>query len=465
MCINKTKFDSKVNYDYSIVMWNTKNKLIVLFLGAAIFGLSISFIFRDKINSTAVFIDSMAYKATAVNIVEHWNFSDSGHPQPNNFRAPGYPMWLAIIYFIFGSFQYAVPAGILVFSFTAPLAYLIGREIFNERIAWISGILTAFEPWAAFLTGTLMSEQLFMPIFMLSIYFFIRYLKQNFPKYLYFSTGLLGAAALIRPNVLYFFPVILVFLIIKNRDAVSFRNIIFAVLIFSAIVFPWLLRNKIVLDTWQITSVQGFSLYGDKFNALQVYLGNFKSLDDGNARAYEITKGYVITSKEGSEILMKEAVAGIKANLPAYIKISIMSLPKFFISNSYSSLGYYWGMQDFKIQSQIFNLLRTKNFSEAWNKMINVSWGEKILLTSGFFWPVVSILFAVGIAISLLKFKTARWEIIYIMGIVFYFAGITTLMPELARFRIQAQPFIFMFAVSGVFCLVDLTKAIYLRKV
>ena len=423
-----------------------KNKFILLFILAVIFGLTLSFIFRQKINPTALFIDSWAYKAIALNIIENGNFSDPNQPEPNNFRAPVYPLWLAFIYLMLGSFSFAVPIGIIVFSFTAPLTYLIAKELFNEKIALLSGILAAIEPWAAFLTGTIMSEQLFMPIFLLSVYLFIKYLKQDLPTFLYFSTGFLGIAVLTRPNALYLFPVFLIFAILKNRNIKSLKNIALAILTFIIVVFPWLLRNKMVLDTWQITSVQGFSLYVENFNYFQVYLGNFKSLDDGYARAYEITKGFSVTSKEGSEILMKEAVEGIKNNLFKYVKISALSLPKFFIKNSYSSLGYYLGLKDFKIQSQVLGLIKQGNFSQAWDRIIHAPWGEKILLSSGAIWPAITILFLIGIIVAFLNRQFMKTGIFFILFIVFYFDAITHLMTELARFRIQAQPFIFMFS-------------------
>lgn len=427
-----------------------KNKLILLFILAAVFGLTLSFIFRQKINPSALFIDSWAYKEIALNITQNGSFSDPNQPEPNNFRAPIYPLWLAFIYLLLGSFSFAVPIGIIIFSFTAPLTYLIAKEIFNEKIAFLSGLLVAFEPWAAFLTGTIMSEHLFMPIFMASIYLLIKYLKLNLPKFLYLSAGFLGISAITRPNVLYIFPIFLIFVILKNRSAKSFKNAALAILTFIIVVFPWLLRNKIVLDTWQITSVQGFSLYVENFNYFQVYLGNFNSLDEGYERAYKITKGFSVTSKEGSEILMKEAVGGIKNNLFSYVKISALSLPKFFIKNSYSSLGYYLGLKDFKIQSQVLGLIKQGNFSGVWNKIINASWGERILLSSGAVWPAITIFFLIGVIIAFLNRQFMKTGIFCILFIVFYFDGITHLMTELARFRIQAQPFIFMFSSVGL---------------
>lgn len=439
------------------IILDKKNKLILLFILAAIFGFSLSFIFQKKINPAALFIDSWAYKSIALNIIEHGSFSDPNQAEPNNFRAPIYSLWLALIYLIFGSFKYAVPIGIIIFSLTAPLTYLIAKEIFNEKIAWMSGLLVAFEPWAAFLMGTIMSEQLFMPIFLLSVYLFIRYLKHNLRNSFYLSALFFGVATLTRPYVLFFWPILaIISLFKKQRFSESLKIVILTTLIFIFTIAPWVIRNKIVLNTWQLSTVQGFSLYVQNFNTLQVYLDKFKSLDDGYTRAYKITSGFSVVSTKGSEILMKEALKGIRQNLSTYIEISIFSLPNFFISNSYSSLGYYLGLKDFKIQSEVLELVKTRYFSEIWNKILNISWSERILLASGFLWLVISILFLVGVIISLLKFRPINLGAICILSIIFYFDIITALMPELARFRIMAQPFIFMFAAAGIFYFTDL---------
>jgi len=444
-----------------IINFIGKNKLISLFVLAVIFGLSVSFIFSyQNIDPTALFIDSMAFKATALNIIERGDFSDPDQTTPNNFRAPGYPLWLALIYLIFGSFKFAIPVGIIIVSFTVTLTYLIAKELFNEKVALISGLLAAFEPWAVFLTGAIMSEQFFMPVFLLSIYLFIRYLKYDSKNSFYLSALFFGIATLTRPYILYFWCVLIIIVFFKNQKFYEFLKITtLATLIFILIVAPWAIRNKIVLNTWQFSSVPALSLYVENFNSLQVYLGNFKSWEEGYARAFEITPNSSVTSKEGSEILMKEALEGIGKNLPAYIKISILSLPNFFTSNSYSSLGFYLGLKEFKIQSQIFGLIKARHFSEAWNKILNISWSERILLASGFFWPIITVLFLTGAVVSLFESKRASFTgIICILAIVFYFDGITHLMRELARFKIQAQPFIFIFAGAGIIYLLDKIK-------
>src|SRR3989344_4084891 len=67
--------------------------------------------------------DTIEYLAIAKNLAINGEFSKSLLAPfiPNFFRLPGYPFWLALIYFIFGSFNPAIFFGIFIFAFSAPL--------------------------------------------------------------------------------------------------------------------------------------------------------------------------------------------------------------------------------------------------------------------------------------------------------------------------------------------------------
>src|SRR3989344_9578370 len=71
--------------------------------------------------------DSPGYMLLAKNLVEHGVFSLSDAPPyiPSNIRTPGYPLFLALIYFIFHSFVPAIFLGAAAAAFAAPLVYLI----------------------------------------------------------------------------------------------------------------------------------------------------------------------------------------------------------------------------------------------------------------------------------------------------------------------------------------------------
>ena len=121
--------------------------------------------------------DTIEYSIIAKNLLENHTFSKSFAAPfiPNFFRSPGYPFWLAFIYLIFGSLKPAIFLGMIIFAFSAPLTYLITREVFSEKLAFWTGIIFALEPRMAFSVPFLLSEQIFMPLFLLSIFFSVKF--------------------------------------------------------------------------------------------------------------------------------------------------------------------------------------------------------------------------------------------------------------------------------------------------
>src|SRR3989344_4345016 len=129
---------------------NYKKEIFLFFLMLA---LEAGMIFTlTNFNDLSIFFrsDGTEYQRLVKNIINNGEFSlDKQTPfVPTDYRTPGYPFWLAFIYIIFKSFTPAIFIGAVAFAVSAPLVYLIGKEIFEEKIAFWSAILFAIEPWA-----------------------------------------------------------------------------------------------------------------------------------------------------------------------------------------------------------------------------------------------------------------------------------------------------------------------------
>ncbi len=224
--------------------------------------------------------DSPGYMLLAKNLVKHGTLSfGGGDPfQPTNFRTPGYPLFLALIYLIFHLFVPAIFFGALISAFAAPMVYLISHEIFSpldktiengyltgqaEKMAFVAGLLTAIAPMGLFLGVSILTEGVFTPLLLLAVYFFVRYLKAGSNVYLYGSSVLLALATLIRPIMFYFWPLAILFILYKefNFSAKTFKKAVIFVVIFFIVLSPWLIRNKIVVNSWQITGLQGYIFF------------------------------------------------------------------------------------------------------------------------------------------------------------------------------------------------------------
>lgn len=399
----------------------------------------------SQINGIEIFFrgDGRDYQNLANNLIYHQTLAITPNPPylPTSFRTPIYPFWLAFIYLIFRSYNAAIFVGALIFAISAPLVYLIGREIFTEKIAIIAALFSGLEPWALYQAGFLAAEQIFMPLFLLSVYLFIRYLKSGVTRPLYFSSLILGIAVLTRPAAL-FFVVIFIFLafIFKLRHSIwqSFRVSTLIFLIFIAVLTPWLIRNKIVLNSWQFSSASGLSIFNDYF-VFERYLGRIGPKEDLYERARQLTGAKsdieAITTVENSKKLTDIAVRGIFSQPSSFLVMHLVnSMPLFFIKNSYNNILFDLG---FHVPSLKEGL---GNFSLA----------TQVLLILSLFWPFIVVLAIVGI---FAKFKADPINLIFWLLIlwIFYFSFLTASARDLSRYRLAIHMPLFTLAVYGFY--------------
>lgn len=199
------------------------------------------------------------YLPLAKNIVENQVFSMSFAPPyiPDAYRTPLYPIFLA------GFLWLKLPLFAVVFAqnvmagIMAVLIYRIGVLIFSlpaggRNIALFAAIFMSVEPMSVYWNNLLMSDYLFAFLFVSAFYCFL--LK----RYYLFALSF-GLATLTRSVGVYFFPLFLIFMFWNN---VGWKKIVLTALLFSAAIFPWMLRNKAVFDTWQLSTASWYNLYG-----------------------------------------------------------------------------------------------------------------------------------------------------------------------------------------------------------
>lgn len=410
--------------------------------------------------------DSPGYMLLAQNLAEHGilSFGGAAPYAPTNFRTPIYPLFLAIIYFIFRSFIPAIFVGALISAFAAPLVYLIAKEVFSQNLAFIAGLLTAVEPMGLFLGVSILTEGIFTPILFLSVYFFIRYLKTGKAPHLYGSGALLALATLIRPIMFYFWPLAIPFILYRewNFWKLAAKKPLVFIAIFFAVLSPWLIRNKIIVNSWQISGLQGYIFYIDHYGAVLRYLGEAGPLSDVQAKALALVGPEKVFTSEGSDTLFKAAITGIKEHKLAYANVYAKSLMSFFIANGYKSLFIdILGVPakapyipfEFFLRFDFKSIVKTLGDMDFAGFLIY--WGSKI------FWVATSLSFFITFIYLLLNknYKKIRAEITFIAAVIFYFALITG--PTViggGRTKAPINGLIFIFAVFGIYKLVNYVR-------
>ncbi len=172
---------------------------------------------------------------------------------PDAYRTPVYTFFVALFLWLKSPLFCIIVVQNILAGAMSVLIYRIGIVVFSSRkIGLFAAILMSIEPMSIYWNNLLMSDYLFAFLFIFACHeFFFRR---------YYSFGvLLGLATLTRPISLYFFPLFLLWAVFYK---ISWRKLAVTALLFFIVLFPWMLRNKIVFNTWQLSSASWYNLYG-----------------------------------------------------------------------------------------------------------------------------------------------------------------------------------------------------------
>jgi hypothetical protein len=204
--------------------------------------------------------DAPGYYQLGINLFQHGVFSPSSATpfQPDAFRTPGYPLFLALIFFLAGSSTLAVVfAQSLLHAVTGLVIVRLGEKVLGSlRIGVIGCVLWMIAPLPAIFAGLLLSEILFTAFFLV----LLLVLTETRLVYSAFGGALLGAAILIRPIGIFIWPSLIPALCL----GIGWRRAIAKCALFSAmvaaVIAPWLYRNYLNFGNPTLATVQGGNL-------------------------------------------------------------------------------------------------------------------------------------------------------------------------------------------------------------
>jgi len=181
-------------------------------------------------------------------------------------RPPLYPLVLAGVYRLFGvSVVWGRLFQVLLATSLVLLVFLAGRRFFTNRVAWLAAALVAVNPFLIFISGYLLTENLYIILLLASV---LIPAKPPSPAGSWRRAALmgitLGLACLCRPTawgvVLWCAGAGLLF----GDRSLTRRLIRSGVLVAVALLtlLPWAIRNHAVFDRWIFfTTHGGITLY------------------------------------------------------------------------------------------------------------------------------------------------------------------------------------------------------------
>lgn len=291
--------------------------------------------------------DTSTYLEPGRNLLLHGRFFADG--VPDVFRTPGYSLFLAIT--SLAGVPAAAVVNVLLSVFSVILVWRLGRTVFgDERIALCAAWIFAFEPISATWSCILVSETLFLALFLLSMERIATFLRGHSLRVLAVAGLWLSAATFVRP-ITYYLPVALalgLFLALARVPGLRWKAP--AVLLIT--VLPWLaawqMRNRVETGYSGFSSVSDVNLYfyiatdvtgrvqhwsyGD-VSAASGY-PDFRNLWISNSGQIYISQPYLALHPEqagwnqGQRLgfMHSEALRVIRANYPVYASLCVKSL-------------------------------------------------------------------------------------------------------------------------------------------
>jgi len=250
-----------------------KQYLFIIFLGLAIAGLALVLMWQASLRGVdPLYCAAMSKTQTlmAENLNSGRGFTSNIQPpyERSITYMPGYPALLALSLRIFNSYLPLIILQLLTLPVIGVLIFKIG-SLFTKNdkfLLVVSGISMA-EPGMWYYRGCIQAEAWFSLLFLLIVWFFLKFLNSRSLKDLCIVSFLIAATIYIKAVVMWLLLIPLAFLIyylvVSKQYARYIKLIFFYLLIFVAVIVPWSLRNHYHFGTFRLTNAESYSFYLD----------------------------------------------------------------------------------------------------------------------------------------------------------------------------------------------------------
>lgn len=153
-------------------------------------------------------------------------------------RAPGYPFWLALLLRVAPTIGWVRLAEVLISLFTSYMFFVLSREIFSLRTALIALILSSFYLPFFFLIPSILSENVWLALMLVSYFFLLRGAKlAEERRRIYFvgAFSFLAIATLVRPAAVFVLPLYILWIYRHS----NWKNAAVLPVFYFLILLPW----------------------------------------------------------------------------------------------------------------------------------------------------------------------------------------------------------------------------------
>ncbi len=392
-----------------------------------------------------------------INAGNGFTFDEVPPFRPNPLRPPLWPILIAFIAKIFGSYWAVLILELILGSFIPVLGYYVASRLVGQKLSkWVAGLLV-FEPYSILLSFILYTETSFTFFFLIFLIFLFRYIEKQTLRNAVWTGVFLGLACLIKPTVQFFpifIPIALAILWRKNLAVTHLKQAAAFLLAFFVIIAPWLWRNHQEFGVWGISAQPSFNLY--------VYLvPTVLSIDNDTnfqteLEAFALEDNFDVNdiNLSNADFYKEEAIKVLLEHKTALIKSAFISGVTFFTHDGMLTVLQYSGITIPNVLSKpVISLIKEPiELIKVIGKYIQSP--AVLILMMRLVWILITLLFFVGVFL-MFKRQGLRPMILAAFLMILYFAATTCIngLGVNARFRIPVNVFIFSFAIYAIFAI------------
>ena len=390
--------------------------------------------------------DSQEYASLSDSIISGKGFIFDGKAE--TLRAPGYPAFVAIFKSFGGYFSVTFIQIILVFLISILIRGL-GVLFFSRKVGEMSAIIFLLNPVTLYLSLVILTDILFLFLFLLGFYIVASLNKENIYKIILASL-LFGIAIYVRPMGIFALPIFIApFFISKLSFRDKLKSIIIMVGIIFLTVLPWIIRNYRLTGVTDFSSFKAINL---AYYAVPLFLSHINHTSIAEERII-LEKKIGIPQDEWKNLKYSEQVSGVAEKIilshpfSYFIYHTESSIPFLFSSPIQEVLNTYRSSMDIRVPFE----------SGAVYYLMNKEWKLFFYSITKDWWKMIErIIMIFMYAIALYGFwKEKRslyvWIFLFIPIYLMLLAG----SAGNARYAIQALPFILLLFSSGFWRIID----------
>jgi len=429
-----------------------RNKALCLILLTALF-LRLAFFAAVRpwqnnfINEKIIMVDAGPYQAVAESILRDRSFAEAG-----TYRTPGYPIFLAAVYSVFGNRPWAaILLQALIGTLTVFLVYIWARQWFDSRTGLLAASIYALEPHVLVYGTCLLTETLFVFLVLSAACLWYSGLKNGKAGRVAAAALLLGYAALVRPIAI-LLPAVLVFASIFFKGAsrgFKVRSALLLCVVFMLPLSSWMFKNYSQYGHFSLTHINGFNLlyvsaaYTEVAKTGKSYSEVCREFDEA-ARA----KSAFATNDlfEQSGIFARIGIAYIRANPGFYLRRHLTGMATLFTNLASTDTMDLVGL---KSMQKKYNVYEFHNYFDMVSWYFKNKTSDEIVfgLCVSAFLITTYVLWMIG------AWAALRQGLFFCLIINFSVAGYFCMMTGVfgvARYRLPLVPFYVLFSAAGL---------------